>query len=157
MKILVTGAFGQLGSEIRDLSNNYANDKFFFVDREEMPLDDLSKVMEVLESIDPDVIVSGGAYTAVDKAESEPELVDLINHQAVAVMSKWVKSNNKRLIHISTDYVFQGNSEKPLKEDEPTDPINIYGLTKQKGEQAILESGAEAIIIRTAWVYSLKP
>lgn len=154
MKILVTGAYGQLGSEIKDLSIQYTNDTFVFVDREEMPLDDLAKVLEVIETVDPDLIVSGGAYTAVDRAESEADLVDVINHQAVATMSKWAKDKNKRLIHISTDYVFQGNSSKPLKEDEPTDPINVYGLTKEKGEKAITESGANAIIIRTAWVYS---
>lgn len=154
MKILVTGAYGQLGSEIKDLSIQYTNDTFVFVDREEMPLDDLAKVLEIIETVNPDLIVSGGAYTAVDRAESEADLVDVINHQSVATMSKWAKDNNKRLIHISTDYVFQGNSSKPLKEDEPTDPINVYGLTKEKGEKAITESGANAIIIRTAWVYS---
>lgn len=154
MKILVTGAYGQLGSEIKDLSVQYADDAFVFVDREEMPLDDLEKVLEVLETINPDLIVSGGAYTAVDKAESEAELVDIINHQAVATMARWAKQHNKKLIHISTDYVFQGNSSAPLKEDEPTDPINVYGLSKQRGEEAIIDSEAEAIIIRTAWVYS---
>jgi len=154
MKILVTGAYGQLGSEIKDLSIQYVEDTFVFVDREEMPLDDLVKVLDVISAVNPDLIISGGAYTAVDKAESEVELVDIINHQAVATMAKWTKDNNKKLIHISTDYVFQGNSSTPLTEDEPTDPINIYGLTKQKGEQAIAESEADAIIIRTAWVYS---
>lgn len=154
MKILVTGANGQLGSEIKDLCVNYANDHFVFVDRTEMPLDQPGIVLDVLNDQRPDVIVSAGAYTAVDKAESEPELVDIINHQAVAVMVQWTKENQKRLVHISTDYVFQGTSSTPLKEDEPTDPINVYGLTKLKAEQAIVETGAEAIIIRTAWVYS---
>lgn len=154
MKILVTGAYGQLGSEIRDQHQTYKDDTFVFVDIQEMPLDDTEKVTAVLEEVQPDVIISAGAHTAVDKAESEPELVDKINHQAVAAMADWAKANEKRLIHVSTDYVFQGNSETPLKEDEPTDPINVYGLTKEKGEQAILSSGADAIIIRTAWVYS---
>jgi len=154
MKILVTGAFGQLGSEIRDQHHDYTGDTFVFVDIKEMPLDDTQKVTAVLEEVQPDVIVSAGAHTAVDKAESEPELVDRINHLAVAAMADWTKANNKKLVHISTDYVFQGNSSTPLKEDEPTDPINVYGLTKQKGEQAIIQSGADAVIIRTAWVYS---
>lgn len=154
MKILVTGAHGQLGSEIKDLSNNYVAHTFIFVDREEMPLDDPARVLDLLEIIQPDLILSGGAYTAVDKAESEPDLVDIINHQAVAAMARWTKENNKKLIHVSTDYVFQGNSSTPLKEDEPTDPINTYGLSKQRGEEAIMSSGADAIIIRTAWVYS---
>lgn len=154
MKILVTGAYGQLGSEIRDQHQTYKDDTFVFVDIKEMPLDDTEKVTAVLEEVQPDVIISAGAHTAVDKAESEPELVDKINHQAVAAMADWAKANHKKLIHISTDYVFQGNSSTPLKEDEPTDPINVYGLTKEKGEQAILSSRADAIIIRTAWVYS---
>ncbi|MDR6733833.1 dTDP-4-dehydrorhamnose reductase [Sphingobacterium sp. 2149] len=154
MKILVTGASGQLGSEIKELCVNYTNDTFIFVDREEMPLDNLTQVLSVIEAIDPDLIISGGAYTAVDKAESEAELVDVINHQAVATMAKWAKQNNRKLIHISTDYVFQGTSSTALKEDEPTNPINVYGLSKQKGEEAIITSGADAIIIRTAWVYS---
>ncbi|WP_223584171.1 dTDP-4-dehydrorhamnose reductase [Sphingobacterium sp. GVS05A] len=154
MKILVTGASGQLGSEIKELSINYIDDTFIFLDRVEMPLDDLSQVLRVVENVNPDLIVNCGAYTAVDKAESEAELVDIINHQAVATMARWAKQNNRKLIHISTDYVFQGNSSTPLKEDEPTNPINIYGLTKQKGEEAVVFSGADAIIIRTAWVYS---
>lgn len=154
MKILVTGAYGQLGSEIKDLSVKYPDDSFIFVDREEMPLDNLTEVLNVLETEHPDLIISSGAYTAVDKAESEPELVDIINHQAVALMAKWAKENEKKLIHISTDYVFAGNSSTPLKEDEPTDPINVYGLSKQRGEAAIISSGSDAIIIRTAWVYS---
>lgn len=154
MKILITGASGQLGSEIKELCVNYTNDTFIFVDREEMPLDNLTQVLSVIEAIDPDLIISGGAYTAVDKAESEAELVDVINHKAVATMAKWAKQNNRKLIHISTDYVFQGTSSTALKEDEPTNPINVYGLSKQKGEEAIITSGADAIIIRTAWVYS---
>src|SRR5690606_6074844 len=154
MKILVTGAYGQLGSEIRDLHITYPAYNFIFIDRDDMPLDDLDKVFTLLEDVSPAIIVSGGAYTDVDKAESEPELVDIINHQAVAAMAGWVKANDKKMIHISTDYVFDGNSNTPLKEDAPTDPINVYGLTKQRGEQAILDSEANAVIIRTAWVYS---
>lgn len=154
MKILVTGASGQLGSEIKELSVNYIDDTFIFVDREEMPLDDLTQVLSVIENVNPDLIISGGAYTAVDKAESEAELVDIINHQAVARMAEWAKQNNRKLIHISTDYVFQGTSSTPLKENEQTNPINVYGLTKQKGEEAIISSDADAVIIRTAWVYS---
>lgn len=154
MKILVTGRDGQLGSELQDLSKHFPADKFIFVDRDEMPLDDLQVISTTLQEVQPDIIISGGAYTAVDRAETEADLVDVINHQAVATMAAWVKSNGKKLIHISTDYVFQGNSSVPLKENEPTNPINVYGLTKQRGEEAITESDADAVIIRTAWVYS---
>lgn len=154
MKILVTGSNGQLGSELRDQVKKYIQDDFNFVGREEMPLDDLAKINEILDQYNPDLIVNAAAYTAVDKAESEPELADKVNHLAVAKIADWVKAHNARLIHVSTDYVFQGNSSTPLKENEETDPINIYGLTKHKGEQAIVESGADAVIVRTAWVYS---
>ncbi|GHE39115.1 dTDP-4-dehydrorhamnose reductase [Sphingobacterium griseoflavum] len=154
MKILVTGAGGQLGSELKDLAAQYSTDSFVFVDRDEMPLDKLDRVRTVLADVQPDIIISGGAYTAVDRAESEPDLVDVINHLAVEAMAQWANANDRKLIHISTDYVFQGTSAAPLKEDEPTHPINVYGLTKQKGEVAITDSGADAVIIRTAWVYS---
>ncbi|MFD2598082.1 dTDP-4-dehydrorhamnose reductase [Sphingobacterium corticis] len=154
MKILVTGGNGQLGSEIKDLSGSYPNSEFLFTSRAEMPLDNLDAIDNALQSFQPDVVINAGAYTTVDKAESEPELADKVNHLAVAQIAKWVKANNSKLIHVSTDYVFQGDSNVPLKEGEPTNPINIYGATKQKGEQAIVDSEAEAIIIRTAWVYS---
>src|SRR5690606_12326723 len=100
----------------------YTADSFVFVDIQEMPLDDIQRITVVLDEEKPDVIVSAGAHTAVDKAESEPELVDRINHLAVAAIADWTKANGKRLIHVSTDYVFQGNSSTPLREDEPTDP-----------------------------------
>ncbi len=154
MKILITGASGQLGSEFKDQINLFPNNNYVFVDKEEMPLDDLGKVKVVLEETFPDIIINCGAYTAVDKAESEPELVDLINHQAVAVMAEWSSIKRKKFIHISTDYVFSGLSSTPLREDELTNPINVYGLSKEKGEHAILRAGGDAIIIRTAWVYS---
>lgn len=154
MKILVTGANGQLGSEIKVLSDAYPNDSFIFVDKDLMPLDNLEEVTKVLDFEKPQVIISAGAYTAVDLAESAVELVDTINHLSVAAMAEWTLRNQAKLIHISTDYVFDGNQEEPLKEDQPTDPINIYGLSKLRGEIAITQSGADAVVIRTAWVYS---
>ncbi|PVH25619.1 dTDP-4-dehydrorhamnose reductase [Sphingobacterium corticibacter] len=155
MKILVTGANGQLGSELRNLVKNHPQDDFSFVTREEVPLDDLAKINQILDQYNPDLVINAGAYTAVDKAESEPELADMVNHLAVAKIADWVKIHDAKLIHISTDYVFQGNSSVALTESEKTNPINVYGLTKQKGEQAIVKSGADAVIIRTAWVYSI--
>ncbi|MCW3170519.1 dTDP-4-dehydrorhamnose reductase [Chryseobacterium sp. 09-1422] len=154
MKILVTGANGQLGSEIKVLSDAYPNDSFIFVDKDLMPLDNLEEVRKVLDFEKPQVIISAGAYTAVDLAESEVELVDTINHLSVAVMAEWTLRNQAKLIHISTDYVFDGNQEEPLTEEQPTDPVNFYGLSKLRGEIAITQSGADAVVIRTAWVYS---
>ncbi len=154
MKILVTGANGQLGQELQVVAKHYPQDVFIFVGRDEMPLNHPAQINSVLDRHNPDFIINAAAYTAVDKAESEPELTDLVNHQAVASMAKWAKKHSVQLIHVSTDYVFQGDSSTPLTESEETNPINVYGSSKQKGEQAILQSGADAVIIRTAWVYS---
>jgi len=154
MKILITGAGGQLGSELRALAPGRPEARFVFVDKAEMPLDDLWAVASVLDAGRPEMIVSAGAYTAVDRAESEPELADQINHQAVRAMAEWAAKNGAKLIHISTDYVFPGDSPDPLKEDDPTRPVNVYGQTKERAERAVLESGADAIIVRTAWLYS---
>ena len=154
MKILITGRYGQLGSELYDLKENYPQYNFVFVDREEMDLSNSEQIKTILDVEKPDVIVSAGAYTAVDKAESDQELCDAINHLAVAVIGNWANKNNAKVIHISTDYVFDGTSEIPLKETDSTDSINVYGLTKLKGEEALVQSGAAYVIIRTAWVYS---
>lgn len=154
MKLLITGKNGQLGSELQDLQHGYPRFEMIFVDREEMDLSNPEQIQEVLEKEKPDLIVSAGAYTVVDKAETEQELCDKINHLAVQTMGEWAYKNNTKIIHISTDYVFDGNSEIPLKEDDKTNPINTYGLTKLKGEQALQASGAAYVIIRTAWVYS---
>lgn len=154
MKILVTGSTGQLGSELKDLVSLYKEYNFVFADRALLPLDNTERVLEVIESEQPDFIVNAGAYTAVDKAESEQEIADVVNHQAVRVMGEWCEQNNAHLIHISTDYVFDGNSASPLDVDATTNPINVYGATKLAGEEALKRVNPEAIIIRTAWVYS---
>lgn len=153
-RLLITGKNGQLGSELQDLQHNYPQYEMIFVDREEMDLSNSEQIIEVLNDQKPGIIINAGAYTAVDKAETEQELCDLINHKAVKTMGEWAAKNNAKIIHISTDYVFNGTSEIPLKETDATDPINVYGLTKLKGEQVLQTSGATYVIIRTAWVYS---
>ena len=155
IKILITGRHGQLGSELHDLKESYPQHQMVFVDREEMDLSNPEQIVEVLNTEKPQIIVSAGAYTAVDKAESDQELCDAVNHIAVKTIGAWAAENNAKVIHISTDYVFDGTSETPLKETDAPDPINVYGLTKLHGEQALRASGANHVIIRTAWVYSV--
>ena len=153
-KILVTGANGQLGSEFRHLSNIDNKYQWIFTDREELDLTDLENLTYEISQIKPDLLINCAAYTAVDKAESEIELADVLNHQAVGIMANWTFANDCKFIHVSTDYVFDGTSNVALSEDAPTGPINVYGKTKLAGENASLKGNPLSIIIRTSWVYS---
>lgn len=153
-KILVTGSNGQLGSELRILSKNNTQFEWIFADRTQLSLDNLSILEDQLDAVNPDIIVNCAAYTAVDKAESEKELADTINHLAVGILAGWSSKNNSKLIHVSTDYVFDGTSSTALTENAPTNPVNVYGATKLAGEHLCLQNNPEAIILRTSWVYS---
>ncbi|WP_417939623.1 dTDP-4-dehydrorhamnose reductase [Flavobacterium sp. RS13.1] len=153
-KILVTGANGQLGSELSELSIDYSQYEWIFADRTQITLDNLDLLKSQLNGIKPDVIFNCGAYTAVDKAESEKEMAFTINHLAVELIAKYAKDNNVKLIHISTDYVFDGTSSVALDEESQTNPINSYGASKLAGEAACLKENPESIVIRTSWVYS---
>lgn len=154
MKILVTGKNGQLGSELRDLEHQYPQYRMVFTDHEEMDLSDSVSIVQMLQREQPHVIINAGAYTAVDKAETDEQLCDAVNHTALAVIGAWAAEHAAKVIHLSTDYVFDGKTDAPLKETDATAPINVYGKTKLMGEEALLGSGAEAVIIRTSWVYS---
>jgi dTDP-4-dehydrorhamnose reductase len=154
-KILVTGANGQLGSEIHFLSMSYPQHEFTFVDRNTFDLSNLCKMEDYFDTNTFDVIINCGAYTAVDKAQSEAQLADTVNHRGVSLLAKLAKKNNISLVHISTDYVFDGKNHRPYIETDPTDPQGVYGQTKCDGEKAILDTSPKnTIIIRTSWVYS---
>jgi dTDP-4-dehydrorhamnose reductase len=153
-KILVTGATGQLGAELKVLSNNYSQFEWIFADRMQVSFDKLEVLQNQLEAISPNIILNCGAYTAVDKAETEQELANIVNHLAVAIIAQYAQDRSVKLIHISTDYVFDGTSSVALTEEAITKPINVYGASKRAGEIACLEANPDAIIIRTSWVYS---
>jgi dTDP-4-dehydrorhamnose reductase len=153
-RILVTGAKGQLGSELQVLSKDYSQFEWILTDREELDLCDLDHLASEIARINPQIIINCAAHTAVDRAETEVELSDILNHRAIAVMAKWSHANGCKLIHVSTDYVFEGTAETALTETAVTNPINVYGVTKLAGEKACLQENPNSIIIRTSWVYS---
>ena len=156
MRVLVTGKNGQLGQSINKLiSENKYDDEFVFVGRGELDLSKEESIASYFDNNNFDVIVNCAAYTQVDKAEEEMNLADQVNHLAVKKLVGVAKEQQAKLIHISTDYVFDGESDKPYKETDATNPINIYGETKLKGEQVVQEiMPINAIIIRTSWLYS---
>jgi dTDP-4-dehydrorhamnose reductase len=163
MRILVTGKNGQLGKSINKIvntgngKNNYQQDnEFIFVGREELDLSSERSISHYFDRSDKfDVIINCAAYTAVDKAEEEQELVNQVNHLAVKQLAEIAKEQKAKLIHISTDYVFDGESDKPYIETDKTNPINVYGKTKLAGEKALQEAMSNnAIIIRASWLYS---
>lgn len=153
-KILITGGNGQLGSELQVLSKAYTQFEWVFTDWQELDLCNLEKLETELAKINPQIIINCAAHTAVDKAESEFELSDILNHKSVAVLAKWSHANDCQLIHVSTDYVFDGTASTALDENAQPNPINVYGVTKLAGEQACLKYNPDSIIIRTSWVYS---
>ncbi len=152
--ILVTGANGQLGSEIRELSAAY-HDNFIFTDKESLDITDYDAVKQLIDAHDIDTIINCAAYTAVDKAEDDFDNADKINHVAVKQLATLAKEKSLKLVHVSTDYVFDGKNYKPYVEDDITGPNGVYGKTKLAGENAIREiSPKNCVIIRTSWVYS---
>ena len=154
MKVLVIGSDGQLGLEFQKISNSYNSLSWIFSTIKTLDLSRLDTINSFLNDINPSVIINCAAYTSVDKAETESKLADLINHEAVDIISRWTSDNNKKLIHVSTDYVFDGLSKLPLSENSNTNPMNEYGRSKLKGEQVCLKNDTNSIIIRTSWLYS---
>ncbi|WP_345992893.1 dTDP-4-dehydrorhamnose reductase [Sulfurimonas sp. HSL-1716] len=152
--ILITGADGQLGSEIKALHDDYPY-SCFFTDKDSLNITDYKAVQRFCEKNNIQTIINCAAYTAVDKAESDAENADKINHLAVANLALTAKEKNIRLIHISTDYVFDGRHHKPYNEEDTPNPESVYGKTKYEGEKAMIKAAPKnSIIIRTSWIYS---
>lgn len=152
MKILVIGRDGQVGKEL--VAELPALGGVIATSRADLDLEDPSRLASVIRSLKPDVIVNAAAYTAVDRAESEPELAYSINALAPGLLADEARRTGAFLVHYSTDYVFDGLSQRPYREEDPTAPLNVYGRTKREGELAILGSGCRHLILRTSWVYS---
>jgi len=154
MKVLVIGSDGQLGLEFQKISNSYDYLSWVFSTIKTLDLLRLDTISSFLNDTNPSVIINCAAYTSVDKAETEPKLANIINYKAVDIISRWTSDYNKKLIHVSTDYVFDGLSKLTLFENSNTNPINEYGSSKLKGEQVCLKNDPDSIIIRTSWLYS---
>lgn len=152
--ILVTGANGQLGRCLKDLSVSQPNYNFYFADRTELDLGNPSSIQEFFESHDVDYCINAGAYTNVEKAESESELAFRINGEAVQQLASACVTKKAILIHVSTDYVFDGTKKTPYVETDATHPLNVYGASKLQGEKAIESTMENYFIIRTSWLYS---
>ena len=154
MNVLVTGANGQLGSEIQNNTHRISN--YYFSDANSLDITDAQAICAFVQQHAIDLIVNCAAYTNVDKAEDDCATAEAINHTAVAHLASVCKEFQLPLIHISTDYVFGGTKNTPYRETDATQPLGVYGRTKLAGEQAIQNSGIEHLIIRTSWLYSLR-
>ena len=153
MKILVLGSNGQLG---RCLADQFSGTDYetIFTSRADIDIADLSGAKDKITKLRPDLIINASAYTAVDKAEQDRDMAYLINHEAVANIAQICAELGCGLIHVSTDYVFDGTATQPYKEADATNPQGVYGDSKLQGELAIQASGCQHLIIRTAWVFS---
>ncbi len=152
--ILVTGKNGQLGNELQVLATAYPHYDFVFTDLPELDITDEGSLDQFFDQHRPSFCINAGAYTAVDKAETEKELTLRVNADAVGYLAKRCAQAGAGFVHISTDYVFNGTATEPYREDDPTDPVNYYGFSKLKGEEQALQFHPDVIIIRTSWVYS---
>ena len=153
--ILITGSNGQLGNELRlVVGENDKINKYYFTDVDELDITSKKDVSEFIVANNIDIVVNCAAYTNVDKAEDDKERADLINHIGPKNLAEACRDKNGLLIHISTDYVFDGTKNTPYTEKDETKPLGVYGETKLKGENAIINSGCEYVIIRTSWLYS---
>lgn len=155
INVLVTGSKGQLGNELGKLADRFPDFNFFYTDVDTLDLTDLDAVTTWFDQNKPVVCLNCAAYTAVDKAEDDRELAMLVNKTAVANLAKNCTRHNALLIHVSTDYVFNGLNHKPYNENDQTAPISYYGLTKLEGEVAVNQFANRLLIVRTSWLYSI--
>lgn len=153
MKILLAGITGQLGHELQPILASLGD--VTGVDRDTFDLSQPDMIRQVMADVKPEIVVNASAYTAVDKSESESELAMAVNGTGVGVLAEETHKLGARLIHVSTDYVFDGSQSHPYQETDPTNPIGVYGQSKLAGETAIQQVGGDYIIIRTAWVYGV--
>ena len=154
MRILLTGSTGQVGYELARSLQGLGD--IVAVDRSRMNLEDHQQIRTIIREVKPNLIVNPAAYTAVDKAENEPEIARAINAHAPAVMAEEAKKLGAAMIHYSTDYVFDGSKPTPYLETDSTNPINVYGQTKREGELAIAAAEIPHLILRTSWVYGMR-
>ncbi|MEI7596072.1 MAG: dTDP-4-dehydrorhamnose reductase [Bacteroidota bacterium] len=154
LNILITGSNGQLGFELRQLSSEYKKFNCHFTDVDDLDITKINQLEDFFKSNNIDFIINSAAYTAVDKAETDIENANLVNVTAVENLVDICKKYNCKLIHVSTDYVFDGNSHIPYKESDQTNPIGVYAVTKLEGEKLIIDSKIDSAIIRTSWLYS---
>lgn len=152
--ILVTGANGQLGNSIRLIANQHPQYNFLFTDVDTLDITDSAAVKAMAKDNQVNYILNCAAYTAVDKAEDNEDLCRRLNCDAVHVLGEAAREANAKIIHVSTDYVFSGTSYRPYKETDDTRPVSAYGRTKLAGEEALVKVCPDAVIIRTAWLYS---
>jgi len=153
IKVLVTGSKGQLGSEIKAISPLYPTLSFIFTDIEELNITDPKAVDDYIKTTQPNFVVNCAAYTAVDKSEEDAQAATLLNSVAPGIIANACKANGCKMIHVSTDYVFDGETNQPYSELSPVNPTSQYGKTKLKGEENAISSGV-CMIIRTSWLYS---
>jgi len=154
IRIAVSGSNGQLGKEIARLAPGFPSFRFDFLTRENFPLEEPEKIQSWLQNNPVDWFIHGAAYTAVDKAESEKEKAWRINALAPGIIARTLSERQTPMVQVSTDYVFDGTSSVPLKEEAPTQPVNTYGESKLGGEKEVLKNNPQSMVIRTSWLYS---
>jgi dTDP-4-dehydrorhamnose reductase len=154
MKILITGSNGQLGSEIHELASGYPLYQFLYTDVDELNITDEASVNQFFTLYNPDVVINCAAYTAVDKAESDPEPAYLVNTVAPGNLARAAAETGAFMVHISTDYVFDGKNYRPYVESDKVNPVSVYAKSKAEGENAVFQAKGKAVIIRTSWLYS---